>query len=494
MTTTSTNAPAATATAREPAPTVAGLATLLVVLTGVFVSTLDFFIVNVAIPSIQMDIGASAAAIQWIVAGFALSYGVGLITGSRLGDIFGRRRMYGLGMALFALSSLWCGIAANPGMLIAARVVQGAAAALMTPQSLAIIATAFSGKAQLKAYDAYGLTMGLAAVFGQLIGGLLIKWSPFGWDWRTCFLINLPIAAIALATLKAVPESKVPVRPKLDLPGMILATAALTAIILPLIEGRDQGWPLWTWLSFGGAAVLLAVFAEYQHITAKRGGLPLVDLALFKERAFTVGLLAQLVFWMGQASFFLVFALYVQEGRGLDALGAGTIFIAIGVGYVVTSMISTALADRFGKYVLAAGGASMAVALSILVATVQHIGVGNNISWLIPALILDGAGMGFAVAPLAATVLARVKPEHAGAASGVLATGLQVGNALGVAIIGVIFYNSIHLANGVGTFAHAFQMSMIYLIGVGLTLAVLVQFLPSPRPAERPAEKVAVPG
>jgi EmrB/QacA subfamily drug resistance transporter len=492
MTTKESN-PAASATAREPAPAAAGLGTLLVVLTGVFISTLDFFIVNVAIPSTQRDLSASAAAIQWIVAGFALTYGVGLITGSRLGDIFGRRNMYGIGMALFALSSLGCGIAPNSNTLIVARVVQGAAAALMTPQALAIISTVFSGKALLKAYDAYGLTMGLAAVFGQLIGGLLIKWSPFGWEWRTCFLINLPIAAIALATLKVVPESRRPQRPKLDLPGMIVVTAALTAVILPLIEGRDQGWPLWTWLCFGAAGVLFTVFGVYQYYSGKRGGLPLVDMTLFKERAFTVGLLAQLVFWMGQASFFLVFALYVQEGRGLDALGAGTIFTAIGAGYVVTSMVATKLAVKVGPQILAAGGLCMAVALTILLITVHNIGVGGNIWALVPGLVLDGAGMGFAVAPLAATVLARVKPEHAGAASGVLGTGLQVGNALGVAIIGVIFYNSIHLQDGIGTFGHAFEMSTYYLIAVGLTLATLVQFLPKPKPAAVPVAEAEAP-
>lgn len=483
MTTTS-NAPAAPATAREPAAVVPGLGTLLVVLTGVFMSTLDFFIVNVAIPSTQADLGASAAAIQWVVAGFALSYGVGLITGGRLGDIYGRRKMYAVGMLLFAITSLACGIAPNAGILIAARVGQGASAALMAPQVLAILRTAFTGPALLKAFNAYGLTMGLAAVFGQLIGGLLIKWNPFGWDWRTCFLINLPVAAIALALVnRTIPETKAPGKPKLDLPGMILVTGALTAVVLPLIEGREQGWPLWTWLCFGAAAVLFIAFAEYQTFIGKRGGSPLVAPSMFKDRAFTVGLFAQLVFWMGQASFFLVFAIYVQNGRGLDALGAGTIFAAIGIGYLVTSLNASKLAKKLGPQVLALGGVTMAVGLVILWITVANIGIGNNISWLIPGLVLDGAGMGMAVAPLAATVLARVNPQYAGAASGVLATGLQIGNAIGVAIIGVIFFNSLNPANGANAFPHAFEMGLIYLVSVGVVLALLVQLLPNPKPA-----------
>jgi len=462
---------------------VPGLGTLLVVLTGVFMSTLDFFIVNVAIPSTQRDLSASAAAIQWIVAGFAMSYGVGLITGGRLGDIYGRRRMYALGMVLFALASLACGVAPTAAALIAARVAQGLAAALMAPQVLAIIRTAFAGAAQMKAFSAYGLTMGLAAVFGQLIGGLLIKWNLFGWDWRTCFLINVPVAIVALALVpRTVPESKAPGRPKLDLPGMVLVTGALVAVVLPLIEGREQGWPMWTWLCFAAAAVLFAVFAGYQSRVSRSGGSPLVNLSLFRERAFTVGLLAQLVFWMGQASFFLVFALYVQQGRGLDALGAGSIFAAIGVGYLITSMNAPRLAKRLGPQVLALGGIVMAVGLVVLLATVSVIGTTGSIGELIPGLVLDGAGMGMAVAPLAATVLARVNPQYAGAASGVLATGLQIGNALGVAIIGVIFYNSL-----AGGYPHAFEMGLIYLIGVGIVLAVLVQFLPNARPAKKAA-------
>jgi MFS family permease len=484
MTTTS-NAPASTA-AGETAQVVPGLGTLLVVLTGVFMSTLDFFIVNVAIPSTQRDLAASAAAIQWIVAGFAMTYGVGLITGGRLGDIYGRRRIYALGMLLFALASLACGIAPTAAVLVAARVVQGASAALMAPQVLAIMRTAFTGAAQMKAFSAYGLTMGIAAVFGQLIGGLLIKWNPFGWDWRTCFLINLPVAALALVLVpKTVPESRAPGRPKLDIPGMIIVTAALVAIVLPLIEGREQGWPLWTWLSFGAAAVLFAIFATYQAWVDRAGGTPLVKLSLFGERAFTVGLLAQLVFWMGQASFFLVFALYVQQGRGLDALGAGTIFAAIGVGYLATSMNAPKLARLLGPQVLALGGIVMTVGLVILMITVANIGVGGNIATLIPGLVLDGAGMGMAVAPLAATVLARVNPQYAGAASGVLATGLQIGNALGVAIIGVIFYNSLGSGIGPNSYPHAFEMGLIYLIGVGVVLALLVQLLPNARPAKR---------
>jgi EmrB/QacA subfamily drug resistance transporter len=478
MTTTDTNTASVPTSGAAPAtPATPGIGTLLVVLTGVFLSTLDFFIVNVAIPSIQTDLGASASAIEWVIAGFALAYGVCMITGGRLGDIFGRRRMYAIGMALFALSSLICGVAPNAATLVTARIVQGASAALMAPQVLAVLRTAFTGKAQLRAFSAYGLTMGIAAVFGQLIGGLLIKADVFGWDWRTCFLINLPIALVALVLVPAtVPESKAPGRPKLDLPGVVLITAALVAVLLPLIQGREDGWPAWTWVSFGIAVVLLAVFVGYQRALANRGGAPLVNPGMFGDRAFTVGLLAQLVFWMGQASFFLVFALYVQPGRGLDALGAGTIFGAIGIGYLATSLNATKLAVKLGRQVLAVGGVTMVVGLVLVYIAVAENGIGGNIGWLVPGLVIDGAGMGMVIGPLAATVLARVSPQHAGSAGGVLATGLQVGNSLGVAIIGVIFYNAVTTSRD--SFADAFTSSLIYLFITGAVLALLVQLLP----------------
>lgn len=470
----------------RPPEIVAGTGTLLVMLAGVFMSTLDFFIVNVAIPSIQRDLHAGSAAIQWIIAGFALTYGTGLITGGRIGDIFGRRRIFSLGMLLFALASAACGLAPTAGFLVGARVVQGVAAAIMAPQVLAVFRTAFDGKGQLRAFNSYGLTMGIAAVFGQLIGGLLIKADIFGLDWRACFLINVPVAIIALIFApKMVPESKAPGRPKLDPLGVALITLAMLGVLLPLIEGRAQGWPAWTWVSFGVAAVLFVVFGFYQSSLTRRGGSPLMNVAMFRDRAFTTGLSVQLVFWMGQASFFLVFALYTQFGRGLDALGAGVIFGAIGVGYLVTSLYASKIAAKLGRQVLAVGGLCIAGGVVLLWIAVNAVGVGGNIAALLPGLVLDGAGMGMVIGPLAATVLTRVAPEYAGSAAGVLTTGLQIGNALGVAIIGLIFYGVVGTAVGGAAYGTAFMASLIYLVCIGLGLAILTQLLPKGNKAKK---------
>ncbi|MEV4616642.1 MFS transporter [Kitasatospora sp. NPDC049258] len=454
-------------------------AILPIVLSGVFMTTLDFFIVNVAIPSTQADLNATASAIEWVVAGFGLAYGVGLITGGRLGDLYGRRKMFLLGLALFTVASLFCGIATSGEYLVAARVGQGISAALLAPQVLAILGTIYTGAAKLKVFTGYGLAMGLAAVFGQLIGGLLIQADIAGLGWRSCFLVNLPIgAAIIALTLKYVPETRAPGKPKLDLIGVAVITLALVALVLPLIEGREKGWPLWTWLSFGAAVVLFALFGLQESKLAARGGSPLVNLSLFRERAFVAGLASQLVFWMGQASFFLVFALYVQRGRGLDALQAGLLFAAIGAGYMYTSMNAGKFAAKLGRQVIAVGALLMGAGLVVLGITASQIGTTGHITWLIPGLVIDGAGMGLAVAPLASTVLARVSPQYAGAASGVLTTALQIGNALGVSIIGIIFYNALGNTPAVGDYPHAFDLSVVFLVGVAVLLAALVQALP----------------
>jgi predicted MFS family arabinose efflux permease len=327
----------------------------------------------------------------------------------------------------------------------------------------------------------FGLSLGIGAVFGQLIGGLLIRADPLGLGWRSCFLINIPVGLAALALVpRAVPESYAPSRTRLGVPGMAVAGLALVAVLLPLIQGRQDGWPAWTWLSLAGGCLLLAGFVAYQGRLAAGGGAPLVDPALFRERAFTAGLLAQLVFWMGQASFFLVLALYLQQGRGLSALGSGVVFTAIGAGYLITSSTAHHLARLLGRQVVAVGAVVMVAGLVLLRAA-----AGAGTGWLLPGLLVDGLGMGMVLAPLAVIVLARVTPQYVGAASGVLSAVQQVGNALGVAIIGIVFYGTIGAAGPVtagpaiaSRVPQAFHGSLAYLIAVELTLAALVQLLP----------------
>lgn len=339
--------------------------------------------------------------------------------------------------------------------------LQGAAAAMVMPQTLAIIRTAVPAPALPKAFARYGLTLGLGAVFGQLIGGLLIKADLFGLDWRACFLINLPIGIAALAMLRGLPESRSS-GSRLDLTGVGLVAAALVALVLPLIQGREQGWPAWTWVSLAASGVLFAVFAVHQ----RRHRHPLVNLELFRQRAFSTGLVAVQVFWMGQASFFLILALYLQFGRGLSALQSGAVFAAIGAGYLLTSVNAHRLAARLGRQVVAAGAVIMAAGLAGMA-----VAAGHGVGWLLPGMAVDGIGMGMALAPLTTIALARVAPAHTGAASGVLATVNQTGNALGVALIGIVFY-------GAAGYTGGFQAGLVALIAVEIALAVLIQLVP----------------
>ncbi|MEV4620761.1 DHA2 family efflux MFS transporter permease subunit [Asanoa sp. NPDC049573] len=453
--TTALATPATTAAAR---PDRAPRGVLPVLLTASFMTALDFFIVNVALADLQRDLRAGPAALQWVVAGFGLALAAGLITGGRLGDRYGRRRVFGAGLALFTAASVLCGLAPSAGFLVGARVLQGAAAALLMPQILAILRTAVPPAAQAKAFAQYGLTLGLGAVFGQVIGGLLIKADLFGLDWRMCFLINLPIGVAALVRLGALPESR-QAASKLDVPGVVLVTAALVALVLPLIQGQELGWPSWTWLSLAGSAALFAAFTVHQ----KRRRHPLVDLDLFRQRDFSIGLVAVQVFWMGQASFFLILALYLQFGRGLSALESGAVFMAIGAGYLLTSIIAHRLAARLGPQVVAIGALVMVAGLAAMA-----VAAGHGIGWLLPGLAVDGVGMGMALAPLTTAVLAKVAPQHTGAAAGILSTVNQTGNALGVALIGIVFYRAADYTGG-------FQAGLIALVVLEIALALLIQ-------------------
>jgi EmrB/QacA subfamily drug resistance transporter len=451
---------------------------LAVTLTGIFMIVLDFFIVNVAIPSIQRDLHADPAAIEWVVSAYGLCYGTGLITGGRLGDLYGRRRVFLLGLAAFTAASVACGVAGGTGVLIASRAMQGLAASLAGPQVLALIGACYAGRERARAVVAYGVTMGVAAVFGQLIGGALIQADVAGLGWRSCFLVNVPIGLAALIfTPRLVPESGGGSGARLDPAGTVLVTAALVAIILPLVDGRQQGWPPWSWLCLGCSVPLLAAFAVHQALRRSQGRTPLIDLALFADRALSTGLIAIVVFTCAMASFFVVLALYLQEGRGLSAIGSGAVFTAVGAGYLATSLAPQRIIARFGRQWPALGGVVMAAGYLTLRFAVTS--AGGHTAALVPALLVTGLGMGMLMAPLMTIVLAGVQ-RQAGAASGLLNTAVQVGNSVGVAVIGVVFFGAV-----AGGFAHAFAASLGWLAASPLAVTVLVQLLPrrSPGPS-----------
>jgi len=423
--------------------------TLVILLLAAFMNLLDVSIVNIAVPSIQRNIGASYADIQWALAGYTLAYAVVLITGGRLGDAFGRKRLFLIGVAGFTLMSALCGAAQSPGQLIAFRVAQGAMGGVMIPQVLAVIQVMFLPAERIKALAGFGVTAGLGTVSGPLLGGLLIQGNLFGWDWRPIFLINVPVGILALvASAVLVRESRAPNPPRLDPIGVALISAALLLLLYPLVQGRQLGWPAWTFVSMAGSVPMLAAFVWYERIKARRDGSPLVQLRLFGQRAFSVGIAISMTFFLGVASFTLVLTLFLQIGLGFTPLHAGLTFLPFSAGVVIASGAAARLAPKFGRAVTMTGSLVMAAGMGALVLIIRHYGQAVTTAELLPALIVAGLGMGTVLAPLADILLARVRKEDAGSASGVFNTAVQVGASLGIAIIGVIFFGLLGTQSG----------------------------------------------
>jgi EmrB/QacA subfamily drug resistance transporter len=456
-------------------PNIAPWRALPVLVAGVFLVVLDFFIVNVAMPSIQQGLGANASQLEWVVAGYGLTLASCLLTTGRVGDRIGRRRMFSLGVGVFTTTSLLCALATTPDLLIVARLVQGIGAAMIMTSMLSLIGVLFQGPDRAKAISVYGMVMGVAAAGGQVIGGALIQADVFGLGWRAIFLINVPVglAIVALAP-RLVPESRADNPARLDPVGLILLTATVTALVLPLIEGQQAGWLAWTWGVLALSGVLLAATVRQQNQLAARGGEPLFPPALSAVRTFRVGLALQLVYWCGQASFYLFLALYLQRARGLSALDSGLMFSILAVAYLATSMKAPELTEKHGRRLVTLGAITiMAGLLSLLAA----LAAGNSGSlWLLaPGLLAVGAGQGWCITPLASIVLSHAEPAQAGTVTGALSTTQQVGNCLGIAVIGVIFFGI-----GSGGTPAAFGWSLVALTGVCLLVIALGRLLPRP--------------
>jgi EmrB/QacA subfamily drug resistance transporter len=415
--------------------------TLVILLLAAFMNLLDVSIVNIAIPSIQRSLHASYADVQWALAGYTLAYAVLLITGGRLGDTFGRKRLFLVGVTGFTIMSALCGAAQSPGMLIGCRVVQGAMGAIMVPQVLAVIQVIFPPAERIKALAGFGVTAGLGTVSGPLLGGLLIQHNLFGLGWRPIFLINVPVGILAVvASAVLIPESRAPRRPRLDPGGVALISAALLLLLYPLVQGRQLGWPVWTFVAMAASVPVAIAFVAYERAKSRKDGSPLVELSLFRARGFSVGMGIAIATFLGVASFGLVLTLFLQLGLGFTALHAGLTFLPFSAGILVSSGAAARLAPRFGRGVTMAGTLLIAAAMAGLIVIVHHYGAATSTWDLVPGLAAAGLGLGAVIAPLADIVLDGVPGQQAGSASGVFNTGLQLGNSIGIAVIGVIFF------------------------------------------------------
>jgi EmrB/QacA subfamily drug resistance transporter len=417
---------------------------LAIILVATFMILLDISIVNVGIPSIQRELHASFAQIQFVIAGYQLAYGVILITGGRLGDIVGRKRMFMIGVAGFTVASVLCGVSQSGSQIVAARVFQGLMAALMYPQIFSIIRVTFPPHELPTALGILGGVIGIATIAGPLAGGLIIQANFLGLDWRPIFLINLPIGIGALvAAALYLPESKAPDAPKLDIPGVLIVSVALFLLTFPLVEGRDAGWPWWTFAMLAASAMVMVFFVVYERRREARGLDPLVVSSLFHNRAFVIGLLLFIVFFSGLPSFFLTLNLWLQIGLGFTALHSGLTIIPFAVGSGTASGLSIRLIPRYGKRVLIAGAGLATVGVLVTIYSIHEVGTDLH-SWeLIPAMFIGGVGLGLLIAPSLNFVLAGIGGKDVGSASGVLTTVQQIGGALGVAAIGVIFFGQL---------------------------------------------------
>lgn len=441
--------------------------TLTVVLAAAFLGTLDFFIINLALPSIQTNLHASFAHVQLVIAAYGLAYALCLITGGRLGDIYGRKRVFLLGVAGFTLASVLCGLAPRPEWLIAARVLQGVAGAMLFPQVLSIIQVTFPPQERGRAFAAFGVVQGAASFSGIVLGGLLVQADLFDLGWRPIFLVNLPVGLLCLAAgWRLIAESRSPTARRLDLGGVALVSAALLLLVYPLVEGPEQGWPAWSLVSLAAFPPALASFILYERRVQAGGGSPLVELTLFRNRAFAVGLLTTLAFCGGLSAFFLTVTLFLQRGLGLSPTTASLAFAPFSVGYLTASAAVLRLARRQGSGAIRLGSALMAAALTGVIALTRVRGQSLTVWELMPVLLLYGVGQGLAFPTLIGAALSGVPAADAGSASGVLATVQQVAFSLGVAVIGSVFFAA--LGPGQRPAAHAGALDAALLCNIAL--------------------------
>ncbi len=438
-------------------------AALAVLLVGAFLAPLDFFICNVALPAITTGLQASAADVQLVISGYAVVYAVFLITGGRLGDIYGRKTIFLVGLTGFALASGLCGLAWSPLSLILARLLQAFTAALMAPQALASVHALFPPHERGRALSIYGVVLGLSSAIGQMLGGFLVAADIGGLGWRLVFLINLPVAVLAVvAAIPLLKETRSASRPTLDWGGVALSSLALSALVVPLVEGREQGWPLWSIIMLVAAPFLAEAFRRYEIRLAARGGDPLVAIEVFETPGLLRGLGSILTLY-AMAAFFLTYSIYLQDGLGFSAFQAGMAIVPFSAGLLTGSTASPVLGRWMGRYAPSLGFSFSATGLLCLAAITAWFPTGHVPPWalMIPALALIGLGMGMSFPTMVRVIVERVAPQRAGLVGGVVNSTLQVSAALGVALLGGLFFVLLAGRSDVASITHAFTFTLL---------------------------------
>ncbi|RFB81183.1 MFS transporter [Methylovirgula sp. 4M-Z18] len=453
---------------------------LAVLLAGNFITILDLFIVNVALPDIQRDLHASNAHLQLVMVAYSVAYGAILLNGARLGDFYGRRRLFLIGMAIFGLGSLLCALALSPCALIAARAIQGGGAALLMPQVYTSLRILFDDDERRRAFAVMGAVQGVAGASSQVIGGCLITLNLGDLGWRLVFLVNLPIVFYALIAGKyLIMETRGTAPPKLDIGGAVLATAALVLMLLPVMVGREQHWPWWAIIAPLLSLPLFVVFVSYETLLVRQGGTPIIDPALFKNTRFTLGVLVTFLFFSAISSFSLSLTILLQIGLGQTALEAATLFLPSTIAFFAGSVVSAPLKKKMGEQALFLG--MCAFAGGLLISVFDGFSGGQNLRALTVSVILQGFGQGIVIPLLLNMVLSTVANAEAGMASGVFSTMQIVGSAFGVAVVGIILFSAIDHSDGksisaleiTGSYGNGFATATIY----NLVAVVLAVFL-----------------
>jgi EmrB/QacA subfamily drug resistance transporter len=476
MSATTATVPAVAAPATAPTAYRWRWVVLAVVLVAEIMDLLDSTVITIAAPTVRAELGGGTATMQWWAAGYTLAFGVFMIVGGRLGDIFGRRRVFIVGIVGFTLASAACALAPSPDALIVTRVLQGGFGALLIPQGLGVIKNVFPPKEMAGAFAAFGPVMGMAAIAGPILAGWLVTADLLGTGWRMIFLINVPLGIVGLlGALRFMPESKSATRVRLDPIGIVLISTASLAIIYPLVQGRELGWPGWVFGVLAAGIGLLGVFAVAER---RAHGSPMIEPSLLRNRAYTSGLLVGLAFFAGFAGLVMVVSLFFQLGLHFSPEHAGLTLVPLTVGTSITAGASYPLMARFGRAVLQSGLLIVVVGLVALAATVTHFASGVS-SWdMAPAMGVVGLGLGFVFGPLFNVILAGVGDDEVGSASGTLNAIQQLGNSIGVALLATIFFS---LVDGGHTSPQA--MTRTVLIAAGLLVVTFALSFLLPRDA-----------
>lgn len=451
-----------------------------VVLSATFIYAFDFNVVNVALPTLQRDLHADPAALELVVGGYAFTYAAGLVTGGRLGDLFGYRRMFLVGMAAFTVASMLCGLSATTSQLVAARLVQGLTAAAMVPQVLALITATFPPPERTRAFAWFGVTGAISGVMGQVLGGLILDANVAGLGWRAIFFVNLPVGAVVLTFARRIlPRLTTTRRPSLDLIGVVGISVAVALALVPLTLGRSEGWPTWMWIALVASMPAMALTLRYERRLARRGGNPLLDLSLFASRAFSAGLGIAVAFMAFFVSSIFVMSLLLQSGLGLTPLQGGLSFGPFCIAAVVTALAGRRLIARLGApAVIRAGCAISATGTIVLGVALAAQGGSVAIGWLVAGLGIIGAGNSLLLTAYLGATLRAVRPDQAGIASGTLNTIQQFAGSTGLAVIGAVFFALLGTHPGPGQYAHAAEVVVWIGLGLVVTMAALTRLLP----------------